>query len=218
MSTCPLCTKNPKARSVNYCAPCNNVMTIYRQHRFKQACIDYKGGSCVHCGAQHVQSAMCFRVIHASGNERAFSKNTGAVPLTDDVIAELDSRLLVCSNCERTHYRSSSKTTKRKLDALAFLGSACSICNYADSPAALEFHHKDGRGASSKALQISDYKSFDIGELYDELSKCVILCANCHSTEHFVQAQRERLDYVKHEVIDHEWRALLLEQFQKELL
>ena len=56
----------------------------------------------------------------------------------------------------------------------------CEKCGFLD-PRALVFHHKN-----------SDEKEFNIGrgivsklKLEKELKKCIVLCANCHSIEHF---------------------------------
>ena len=57
----------------------------------------------------------------------------------------------------------------------------CDLCEE-DHPKCLEFHHID---PSTKRGNISDLIadcSFDL--VMDEISKCRVLCANCHRKEH----------------------------------
>jgi len=72
---------------------------------------------------------------------------------------------------------------RKKLRAMAIarLGGQCAICGYAKSVEALEFHHKSGRkdfGISEKGMTRSWAK------IEQELTKCVLLCANCHREVH----------------------------------
>lgn len=56
----------------------------------------------------------------------------------------------------------------------------CSVCGYKRSARALTFHHPNAN------------KEFDIGaridkgrkRIWDEIGKCVLLCANCHAETH----------------------------------
>lgn len=68
--------------------------------------------------------------------------------------------------------------TKKYLVELA--GGQCKVCGFNNSHFALDFHHVD----SSK-------KDFNLGKtnkpldlLMEELTKCVLLCANCHRMVH----------------------------------
>jgi protein-arginine kinase activator protein McsA len=59
----------------------------------------------------------------------------------------------------------------------------CSNCPESH-PATLEFHHKD---PSQKTITISRMCT-NIGSkkrILDEISKCIVLCANCHRKLHF---------------------------------
>lgn len=71
---------------------------------------------------------------------------------------------------------------RKKLKALAveFKGGRCEICGYSKCIEALEFHHID---PSEKDFSISG-KSFSWKRVKEEVSKCVLLCANCHREEH----------------------------------
>lgn len=57
----------------------------------------------------------------------------------------------------------------------------CERCGFPDHRA-LQFHHTD---PASKDRQVSDMTSWSIEKIETEISKCELLCANCHFIEHF---------------------------------
>ena len=61
------------------------------------------------------------------------------------------------------------------------MGGKCQKCGYAKSMRALEFHHLD---PNSKDFGISKHINRDIISLRKEVSKCILLCSNCHAEEH----------------------------------
>lgn len=58
----------------------------------------------------------------------------------------------------------------------------CSKCGYAEHPRALDFHHRE---RSTKEFEISSGVGTAMGltKLLKEISKCGVLCANCHRIE-----------------------------------
>ena len=60
--------------------------------------------------------------------------------------------------------------------------STCAKCGFSDYRA-LQFHHRDGQ---DKKFNIGQVKVSGAGEkrLMEEIAKCDILCANCHSILH----------------------------------
>ena len=66
--------------------------------------------------------------------------------------------------------------------AIEYKGSKCQICGYDRCAEAMEFHHLDFSG---KDFGISE-KGYTRGwkKVKEELSKCVMLCANCHREVH----------------------------------
>lgn len=70
------------------------------------------------------------------------------------------------------------RRTKQKL--IEFLGGSCSKCGYNRSTAALEFHHLD---PDKKDFTIAG-KSWSFEKLKEEVSKCVLVCSNCHREIH----------------------------------
>ena len=52
----------------------------------------------------------------------------------------------------------------------------CHICGYNDNPLALQFDH-----LSNKTRQVSHMTLHSLANLFNEIRKCRVLCANCHS-------------------------------------
>ena len=53
----------------------------------------------------------------------------------------------------------------------------CAICGYNSHPAALTFDHIDPNG---KVNNIANYGTLSWEKLLTEITKCRVLCANCH--------------------------------------
>ena len=83
-----------------------------------------------------------------------------------------------CFNKER-HRR----TTKNRTSIIQQMGGKCACCGYKKHEGALELHHKDPSlkdPLTTKHLRhITDPK-----RLKSEMTKCVLLCANCHRETH----------------------------------
>ena len=58
--------------------------------------------------------------------------------------------------------------------------SECSQCGFSH-PDALQFHHTD---PSTKFFSIAAHKNYSLATVKKEMTKCVILCANCHFIFH----------------------------------
>ncbi len=66
---------------------------------------------------------------------------------------------------------------------LKCMGGCCQICNYDRCPSALELHHVDPQEKEiSIGTIMARCRSWDF--LYDEISKCILLCSNCHREVH----------------------------------
>lgn len=66
---------------------------------------------------------------------------------------------------------------------IEYKGGRCSICGYNKCSAALHFHHTD---PLSKKYQISSLccRNTISPLLLEELDKCILVCANCHTEIH----------------------------------
>jgi len=74
------------------------------------------------------------------------------------------------------------KRRRRELKAIAvdLLGGRCRDCGYDKCAAALDPHHAD---PSTKEFALSSFGG-SVSRLCAEVSKCVLLCANCHRLRH----------------------------------
>ena len=59
-------------------------------------------------------------------------------------------------------------------------------------PATLHFHHQN---PENKVFNISDavYKGFSLDRIKKEISKCIVLCANCHFIRHYNTRNKKQL-------------------------
>jgi hypothetical protein len=86
-------------------------------------------------------------------------------------------------------YRATNKRLRAQYDAntKAYLASikssGCALCGYNKCLQALEFHHS----GDNKGFTIARFTGGTLAQrdkLREELSKCVLLCANCHREVH----------------------------------
>jgi len=58
---------------------------------------------------------------------------------------------------------------------------SCETCGESDSRC-IEFHHKDPQ---QKKFNLGHYliKGYSINNIFEEIKKCLVLCANCHRKE-----------------------------------
>jgi ribosomal protein L40E len=82
-----------------------------------------------------------------------------------------------------------------KMKAIEYRGSKCSICGYSKCIGALQFHHLD---RSTKEFGISkEGYSKSWKTLKEELDKCILVCANCHSELHFSDVESKIIPKIK---------------------
>ena len=84
-----------------------------------------------------------------------------------------------CKKC--CNEATTERFQKYKQDCVDFLGGKCSKCGYSKCAAALEFHHLD---PSEKDFEISKSNK-PLNSVKKELSKCILVCSNCHKEIHF---------------------------------
>jgi len=59
----------------------------------------------------------------------------------------------------------------------------CEKCGFSN-PAALAFHHRDGEDKKSDICDLV-CRRFSIKVIEEEISKCEVLCHNCHAVHHY---------------------------------
>lgn len=62
-------------------------------------------------------------------------------------------------------------------------GTSCTICGYNKNYAALDFHHVNPEEKEFSPAKLI-YASYDLEEIFKELDKCQLICANCHREIH----------------------------------
>jgi hypothetical protein len=84
-----------------------------------------------------------------------------------------------------SHYRK-ARYEALKDAAIAALGGECARCKGSFHRAVFDFHHRGEKQDSPSAMFLNS----SVEALAKELSKCILLCANCHRLEH-VEGQRQ---------------------------
>lgn len=89
-----------------------------------------------------------------------------------------------CKACE------AEKQRQRVLESVHYVQTKkekCAICGYDKCLSALEFHHIDPKEKSFNIMQFAGKRSFTKNtkdHLDKEMSKCIVVCANCHREIH----------------------------------
>lgn len=97
----------------------------------------------------------------------------------------------VYSYCRKCCNDNRYKLLKRiKLQIVEEMGGCCSICGYNKNLSALEFHHLD---MTQKDFTISNSTTTNIEKIREEISKCILVCANCHRELHYPQNNLEEI-------------------------
>jgi len=89
----------------------------------------------------------------------------------------------ICKTCEGKKRRDHNILRAKLFLNQLKLQSGCILCGFNQYAAALDFHHindsnKENNVSSRNLLRMS------IAKIMDEVSKCVVLCANCHRGVH----------------------------------
>jgi hypothetical protein len=66
----------------------------------------------------------------------------------------------------------------------------CTKCGF-DHIAALDFHHEDPSTKEHNVNRLISNKLFK--KAYEEIKKCVVLCANCHRIHHYEEKKNPAL-------------------------
>lgn len=84
----------------------------------------------------------------------------------------------------RRQYKRRWMAAHRRFIAELKLSCGCCFCRYRCCAAALEFHHVQGRDRSEQ------FSNMGMDRLRDEVSKCLVVCANCHRELHDSERKR----------------------------
>lgn len=89
-----------------------------------------------------------------------------------------------CKLCvsKRAMVRGKAKESRRRRHINRWkVSKGCSNCGYNESAVALDLHHIN---ESTKDGDVGYYMTSRLSKLFNEIRKCVILCANCHRRHH----------------------------------
>jgi predicted HNH restriction endonuclease len=92
----------------------------------------------------------------------------------------LYSRTYAAGNKDKMVAYNKERYKQHKLRAVEYMGGVCMDCKGAFHIAAFDFHHIDPREPDL----IPSWLSRSWANIEAELSKCVMLCANCHRIRH----------------------------------
>lgn len=110
--------------------------------------------------------------------------------LCNNEFARTNSRHIYCSTrCKNNYHKNNSyikqqeRGKRRKLLFIDEMGGRCSHCGYSRNSAALVFHHKNPE-SKLFPLDLRNLSNHSLSKLREELSKCELLCHNCHAELH----------------------------------
>ncbi len=81
---------------------------------------------------------------------------------------------------------------RTKQAAIELLGGKCSCCGWSGHQAGFDFHHPD----QNKEFAVGDVANKAWEFVLKEVSKCELLCSNCHRIEHSERVDQIFLDEV----------------------
>lgn len=129
----------------------------------------------------HKQCPLCLRILPRTDYHIGRNYYDGLFPRCKECTVK--------TNAER-YQRGRQVIAERrqalKKECVALLGGKCSRCAYCEFVSSLDFHHLSDKEHDIAALitksSHGNRKQHDI--LMEEISKCILLCSNCHSAFH----------------------------------
>ena len=67
------------------------------------------------------------------------------------------------------------------MTAIQILGGECACCHLKFDPIVYDFHHID---PTQKSFTLAEGMLLGEKRFYEEVNKCILLCANCHRLVH----------------------------------
>jgi len=89
-------------------------------------------------------------------------------------------------NRARRQLAANKRNQERKSLVVAHFGDRCEDCHNSFENCVYEFHHLD---PSKKDVNPSEAMTRSMSRMWEELDKCVMLCANCHRLRHFANGE-----------------------------
>lgn len=89
----------------------------------------------------------------------------------------------LCIKCQRVYQ--TEQHNKRKAILVQYMGGKCIICGYQTSLSALDFHHLNPDTKEHSIYRTGNIKNTSLDKAKEELTKCILVCSNCHREIHF---------------------------------
>lgn len=104
------------------------------------------------------------------------------------------------SECKYCHSEYMKQKYQEKKNIVQEIKSSCSCAKCGQTRGyVLDFHHIDPNEKNDNIARLTSNNS-KLDKVYDEMKKCIVLCANCHREFHYLQQRNEELtieDYLK---------------------
>lgn len=91
---------------------------------------------------------------------------------------------IYCYDCSPSQDSGKARQKAIKHQLILYKGGKCERCGYDKCEGALQFHHLDPTQKDFGIAEIGVTLD-NIDKLYEEVDKCLLLCANCHAEEHY---------------------------------
>lgn len=137
---------------------------------------------------RHDTCKFCGQLL--SGNQRFYCSKTCKVKYFTQ-----NNKKYSKGNTDREISYYADRGRKKKFILLEELGCKCEVCGYNKNLAALCFHHRDEH-TKSYGLDARMFASHSMESLREEISKCQILCHNCHMELHHPDWDRVRMEEI----------------------
>ncbi|GAG65823.1 unnamed protein product [marine sediment metagenome] len=176
--------------------------------------IELMGGKCIKCGNNSIFKFEFHHIGHKEDKDKEINRLIGSGKRWSLVKRELDRCNLVCRNCHAEIHYLNGRSSKKKIEILQKLDFLkCQKCGYKGSNyRSLEFHHKNLSKSFCVSNALSRKEGVSVQDIMDEISKCDIICRNCHVLEHTdierfeknnVAIYKKVNGYVEYRKIDH---------------
>ena len=164
----------------------------------KNKSINLLGGKCQNCGEDR---PWLLSFHHKNPEEKEFTiseiKNYKWAVIKNEILK----CELLCHNCHRQKHNQQKDTidTQNKKILLEMKSiSGCEICGYNDYIGALDFHHEKDKKFQVPKIRYCEKSCEEVkNKIVEEVSKCQVLCANCHQDLHF---DKEKFEKYKEEI------------------
>jgi len=127
------------------------------------------------------QCADCKRVLPRSDFHRSANRHDGLTPYCKECFAIRNAEIY-----QRNKEQIALRRRTLKAECVATLGGKCCRCGYCEFVSGLDFHHTSDKEEEIAKLitKAATGNGKQHALLMAEISKCILLCRNCHSAYH----------------------------------